>query len=440
MELLLGIDVGSSRTKAALVDAEGREVGNAGAPTPFESTGGRVEMDVDALVACLSRVLDQLGDGRRQVVAVGVAGMAESGAPLDATGRPLARILAWHDGRGEETVEVLQDRFGDALALRAGQTANTKMTVAKLGWLLDHGLEGMTRWLGVPELVLRALTGEEATEYSLAARTGCYDVTAHRWMPEVAEAAGFPTDVFAAVQPAGRVMGRVTAAGSLWSGVPHGVPVTVAGHDHPAGMAGAGVGPGDLANSVGTAETVVRRTARVPNMAAARDNRVAVSVYPGGQEWAVLVGAARAGLVIESAAAALGLSPAELDGLADGAEPVDADLAGAVDDLAKGGPASLPDAPPGRIWAGLLRALTARTVDGYERVANVVGPADRVVVFGGGSRSEPWLRAKAEALPVPVVRSTVASSVARGAAVHAGVAAGWWTSEAAAPRPPASAR
>ena len=416
--MLLGLDIGTSRTKAVLMDAGGRQVGAATVATPFATTDGRVEMAVDALFGCLREVLVALGDRRRHVVAAGVAGIAESGAPMDSAGRPLAPVIAWHDERGAEAVTLLEREFGPDLALRNGQPPNTKMTAAKLGWLLAHGgLQGMHRWLGVPELVLRALTGAEATEHSLAARTGCYDVVTHGWIPEVAGALGFSTDAFAPVCAAGSVMGRLSADGAAWSGLPEGLPVTLAGHDHLAGMAGAGAGAGDVANSVGTAETVVGRTATAPDMAAAMANQAAVSIYPGGTEWAVMVSAARAGPVIDAAAAELGRSPAELDALV---------LAG--------------DAGAGRQWAGVLEGLTGRTVDAYERLTGALGPRKRILVFGGGSVSEPWLRAKAAALPVPVVRSTVTSAVARGAAVHAGVAAGWWPSEAGAPTPPPSGR
>jgi len=57
------------------------------------------------------------------------------------------------------------------------------------------------------------------------------------------------------------------------------------------------------------------------------------------------------------------------------------------------------------------------------------------VVYGGGSRSPVWLRAKAEVVGVPVVACPVAEAAARGAALVAGVAAGWWPDVGAGPVP-----
>ena len=116
--------------------------------------------------------------------------MAESGAPFDVHGEPLAPVIAWHDRRGEEIAERLDDRFGVDLSGRIGQRIRYIATTAKLGWLVDDGLHGVTTWLGVPELVLHALTGAEATEHSLAARTACLDVTTAEWLPDVADGGG----------------------------------------------------------------------------------------------------------------------------------------------------------------------------------------------------------------------------------------------------------
>jgi sugar (pentulose or hexulose) kinase len=106
-----------------------------------------------------------------------------------------------------------------------------------------------------------------------------------------------------------------------------------------------------------------------------------------------------------------------------------------VDTLARGDAAALPDAHPAEIWAGLLDALVARTVDACARLTKLIGVPKGIVVFGGGSASGPWLKAKAARLDVPLRPSTGASAVARGAAVHAGVATGWWPSTDAAPKP-----
>ena len=403
-------------------------------PTPFaEGADGRVEAPAEAFRRTVARLLAELGDRVGAVEAVGVAGLAESGAPVDADGRCLAPVIAWHDPRGAEAVELLQERFGDELSLRIGQPLRTVSSVAKLGWLAANGVSGVRWWLGVPELCLHALTGARATDWSLAARTGAFDVGERRYLPDVPEALGLPADVFAAPAAAGAVLGRVSADGSGWSGLRTGIPVTVAGHDHLAGLVGSGASVGDLVNSVGTAETVLGLPPELPDLERALATRVAVTLRPDGTGWAVLASGARAGLVLGGAARALGLDWAELDELAATAGRVDVDHFVAA--LEGGEEPEAPAAPPGEVWNGVLRALARRTWDAVDRAEDLSAPAERVVVFGGGSRSRPWLRAKAEVGRLPVWRSTASEAVARGAAVTAGVAAGWWGSVGEAPQP-----
>lgn len=431
--------MGTSRTKAVLVDRAGAEVGSAVRPTPFEVGPAGVEAGAGALLEVVAAAVAGLGDRVGRVAGVGVAGLAESGAPVDASGAPLAPVIAWHDPRGAGTVAVLEDRFGDDLARRIGQRLRPVSSVAKLGWSVANGATGVRWWLGVPELVVFTLTGCRATDFSLAARTGAYDVVARRPLPAVAEALALPPDVFPVPAPAGAAMGEVTAAGASWSGLAPGTPVTVAGHDHLAGMVGAGAGPGDLANSVGTAETVVGRRDAAPDVDRALASGAAVTVWPDGTGWAVLASGARAGLVLEAARRELGLPAPGLDALADEAGAVDASAyVERLEAAVKGKPGPDPVVPaggPGQVWNGVLAALAARTWEAAGVVEELCGPSRRLVVFGGGGRSRPWLRAKAGAGFLPVVRSGATEAVARGAAIQGGVAAGWWPSPAAAPVP-----
>ncbi|HEU5003931.1 MAG TPA: FGGY family carbohydrate kinase [Actinomycetota bacterium] len=436
MSLLLGIDIGTSRCKALLIDRSGAAQAGAAVPTPFADTPAGTEMGLDALWSGLAGVIEELGLAVADVSAIGICGMAECGAPLDARGLALAPVIAWHDPRGAEVSEHLEAAFGDAIGLRTGQRPRPVSTVAKLGWLREHGCPEPARWLGVPELCLWRLSGAETTEHSLASRTGCWDVLEQEWLEDIAGAAGFSTTVFPPVRPAGSTMGRVTAEAAAAFGVPGGVPVTLAGHDHLAGALGAGAGPGDLVNSVGTAETVVGTAAGRPDLRVALHRRTPVSVSLGGAGWTVMGGAARAGVILTRAAGLLGCSFAELDALALGAQPIEA--APLLPVLQSGAEVALPEASPGAVWRGLLEALAARTAETVHRV-RALAQADRVVVIGGGSRSIPWLQAKTAAVGLPLARLADARSgdyaAARGAAVLAGVAAGWWTEASDAPEP-----
>jgi xylulokinase len=311
--------------------------------------------------------------------------------------------------------------------------------VAKLGWLLVHGLDPPDRWLGVPELALFLLTGAEATEHSLAARTGAYHVTERRWIPEVighvTGATGRLDGLFPPVRVAGTLMGRLQEDAGAAYGLPAGIPVTIAGHDHLAAAAGLGAEPDDLFNSVGTAETLVRRLEAAPDIDRALELELAVTVWPGGDAWGVLASVARSGLVIEALSAHLGLEAGALDALAARDAPGHGDGGGAgVVPLGQG--VEVHAGVPAAMWAETLRALAARTAAAGERVAALAGPHRRLVVFGGGSRSPVWLRAKAAVVGVPVVRCSVAEAAARGAALAAGVAADWWPTVAAGPPPP----
>lgn len=114
------------------------------------------------------------------------------------------------------------------------------------------------------------------------------------------------------------------------------------------------------------------------------------------------------------------------------------DAPGLLDSLRRRTPPVLPagpPGPPGAIWRALLDALAVCTAEAVDRVTQVVGPARRLVVFGGGSRSGPGNEARAARTGLPVWSTTAREAVARGAAVYGGVAAGWWASPADAPRP-----
>lgn len=174
-------------------------------------------------------------------------------------------------------------------------------------------------------------------------------------------------------------------------------------------------------------------------MTAALDRRLTVGVTPGGAGWALLAGAARAGLALESAAAALGRSPGDLDTLVSSAQgwPDPIPAPALLESLRNREKPHLPSGSDTHVWATLLAGLASCTADAVARLDGHVRQPSRMVVVGGGAASVPRLRATAAAVPLPLWRSTASEAAARGAAAFAGMAAGWWGSADAVPLPPA---
>lgn len=399
MTLLLGLDAGTTAIKAALFDASGRELAAGRARTPWHKVPTGAEIDPDELLHAAVTAAREAAGGRR-VAAIGVAGMAETGVLLDNRDRPVVPSIAWHDTRGETEAERLS-RDLPSFSARTGLPAGTLCTLVKYRWMRDHWPETArgVRWLNVAEWIVLGLGGEPAAELSLASRTGFYDLHERRpWADALAwaEEPGLAPEPV----PAGTPMGT-TADGAV---------LTVGGHDHLAAAVGAGAaGEGDVLDSCGTAEAFVRATAPLPPA------RVADAVAHGftcgwhavaGRQ--ALLGAVWTGTTLAHVLACFGVSP---------------------DDRAKVEAAALAveHGRPGDEAAGAYHAaLDATGAEGAQvlaRMAEVAGPARRLVVTGGWATGEAAQAVKARHLG-PFELSPGISQGARGAALAAGRAAG----------------
>ncbi|MFI7638388.1 L-fuculokinase [Nonomuraea sp. NPDC049400] len=247
--LLAGIDVGTTHVKVGFFDERGACVASVRQATPRE---------LPALVAAVSRALGECaGRAGRGPDAIGIAGMAETGVPLDGSGLPLTPLLWWNDPRATREAARLS-RDAEALYALTGRRADPKSPLAKWLWLRANSpdvLGSMRWWAHAPDAVAYALTGRLRTHETLAARTLAYDAGARTYDADLLALAGLRVEQLpptaGAVEPVGPLTAQV-------SGVAAGVPVVIAGHDHAVGSWAAGVRrPGDVADSLGTAEAVM---------------------------------------------------------------------------------------------------------------------------------------------------------------------------------------
>jgi sugar (pentulose or hexulose) kinase len=261
--LLVGVDVGTTLTKAGIVDANGQEIVRAAVPTVWQPTATGAETSGDVLLASVVEVLGEVmavAPGG-SIVAVGVTSMAETVVLLDKAGNTVGPAIAWHDTRASLEHEAYRRDFGpQAIGYCTGLGTSQIPTIASLRWLTRNVEETRraVRALSVAEWIAYCLGGEQAAEASLASRTGAFAVASRTWWGEALEWASVPTSLFPPVRQAGTPFGRIRAVLPGCARL-QGAVVTVAGHDHLCGAIGIGaVDSSQVMDSCGTAEALVR--------------------------------------------------------------------------------------------------------------------------------------------------------------------------------------
>src|SRR5690606_33822270 len=85
-------------------------------------------------------------------------------------------------------------------------------SLMKLLWLKTHEPETFSKakkWLCMMDYIIYRLTGEFATDYSIATRTMLFDINRRVWSAEIAEAAGLDLNLMPEAYPGGTVVGQV---------------------------------------------------------------------------------------------------------------------------------------------------------------------------------------------------------------------------------------
>lgn len=413
----VGVDLGTTATKAAAFDEEGTVVAQASTPTTWsnprpewtERQPADLFAAVDDLLAALA---GQAPDGA-SFRSVAFTGMAEAGS-IVRDGRASTPLVAWYDPRGEAEIARLPESFRSSFPARSGLPLTSLASIAKILWLRDRGvdLDG-TLWLSVPELVCFHLGADPAAELSMAGRTGLMDLHRCAVAPESLSVIGARADFLPALRPAGSALGRVRPDHPV-TGM-RGAVLTVAGHDHLVAAAAAGAAAvGTVFDSFGTAEAFVAAASRVPSPDQVADLvELGMTVYPHVVAGTTCVlGGAKSGIVLGRTLRLLGRASregrAELDeavstlevgeapqrpggqGTADGIRVAGARMGDHEVTITITGD----DCSPEELWCAALRSVTetgSELLTGMRQGGLVI---ERVVLAGGWSQMDSVVRAR----------------------------------------------
>jgi xylulokinase len=428
MTALVGLDVGTSSTKAIAVAPDGAILARAGAEYPVGMPApGHAEQDPDLWWRAAEAALRELDVP--DVAGIGLSGQMHGLVLLDEGLRPLRPAILWNDQRTAVECAEIERAVGlERLIELTGNRALTGFTAPKLLWVRRHEPEiyGRIAHVLLPKDYVRLrLTGELATDVSDASGTLLFDVGARAWSDKVMELLELPREWFPVALESAAVSGTTQA----------GVAVAAGGGDQAAGAVGVGVvRPGSVSVALGTSGVVF---GVLPGFAA--DPRGTAHTFCHA-----VPGAWHAMGVMLSAAGALDwlqrsvVPGTPIEALLDAAaswEPGCEGLQFAPYLTGERTPHADPDARAAFVGLGVRHDLGALTRSVLEGVA--YGLRDSLELLrglglaprsgrlgGGGSRSDLWRRIVASVLDLPLEITATDDAAAFGAALLGGVAGG----------------
>jgi xylulokinase len=263
---LLGIDVGTSGSKAILIDADGAVKASVTTEYPLYTPQPlwAEQNPSDWWAATVTSIKQALGDSSvaaADVAGVGLTGQMHGLVLLDAQGEVLRPCIMWNDQRTAAQCAAITEKVGldDVLRL-TGNPILPGFTAPKIVWVREHEPDVYAKVAKVllPKDYARyRLTGGFFGEVSDASGTSMFDVGQRRWSDEMLQALEIPREWLPEVTESPEVSARVSAEAARETGLLEGTPVVGGGGDQAAQAVGTGiVAEGVVSATLGTSGVV----------------------------------------------------------------------------------------------------------------------------------------------------------------------------------------
>jgi glycerol kinase len=452
-DYILAIDQGTTGTTTLLIDRNLEVRGKTTIDFPQHyPRPGWVEHDPEeiwsSVTGAIGALLHQTGVDGRQVAAVGITNQRETTMLWDRHGVPAANAIVWQDRRTSELCNELREKGLEPLFReKTGLLFDPYFSGTKITWLLRQSADlrrraerGELAFGTVDSFLVWRLTGgsSHVTDVTNASRTLLMDLRTLAWDEELLRHLDIPASLLPEIRPSAAIYGYLRGMDPL----PDGIPVAGMAGDQQAALFGqACFDPGESKCTYGTGAFLLENTG--PEIIASRNGLLTTVAWQiGSQTTYALEGSAFiAGAAVQWLRDGLGLFPASAD--IEG-------LAGSVSD--SGGVVFVPaltglGAPHWRSEArGMISGITRGTTAAHLARAALEGialqiwdlaeamhedrgaPLSLLKVDGGAARNDLLMQIQADLLGRPVVRPQMVETTAFGAAMLAGLGAGFWSS------------
>ena len=266
MEYFIGIDVGTTGTKALLFDAHGEILHRAYRSYPLMNPAPEQTeqnpMDWYQAVCLTVKECTTKLEEPSQVTALSISAQGGTLVLCDESGRPIRNAISWLDRRAKkESEELCQAKEEDYYYLHTGWRVNHGYHLAEIKWLVKHEPEliKQTRFFLSPlDFLNLKLSGEAVSDYTNVAITNLEDIRKRNWEKSIFDDLGIKEKQLPRLAPAGTVIGTLTKKAASELNLSERTLLINGGYDQYCAACGLGaVSKGDVMLSTGTAWVLI---------------------------------------------------------------------------------------------------------------------------------------------------------------------------------------
>jgi gluconokinase len=261
-EYMLGVDIGTTSTKAVLFTTEGQVVAQHAVEYPLLcTTPGMAEQDpLQIYEAVLSAISNAVGNSHvepAQIALVSFSAAMHSVIAVGPDGELLSNSITWGDNRAGAWANRIRDELGGhKIYLRTGTPIHPMSPLCKIMWLRHDQPQlfaRTARFVGMKEYVLYRLFGEWLVDHSIASATGMFNLQQLDWDQGALELLGIGPQQLSKPVPTTHHLSGLAPAMAQQLGLSPATPFVIGANDGVLSNLGVNaIGPGQVAVTIGT--------------------------------------------------------------------------------------------------------------------------------------------------------------------------------------------
>ncbi|MEH7298930.1 gluconokinase [Neobacillus drentensis] len=261
---MLGIDIGTTSTKAVLFSEQGEvfQQENIGYPlyTPDISTA---EQDPDeifnAVTSAIAKIMKH--HSHKKLSFVSFSSAMHSLIAIDENDEPLTPCITWADNRSEAWAHKIKDKLnGHEVYKRTGTPIHPMSPLSKITWLVNERPEIATKakkYIGIKEYIFKKYFDQYVVDYSLASAMGMMNLKKLDWDEEALMIAGITRDQLSTLVPTTEIFTNCNPELAKQMGIDPQTPFVIGASDGVLSNLGVNaIGKGEIAVTIGTSGAI----------------------------------------------------------------------------------------------------------------------------------------------------------------------------------------